>query len=131
MRNRPTLTSSDTHKMMAACKAEAGKKGWNVSIAIVDDAGMLLMFERMDGASPMTGELAVAKAQCSAALRMPSKAAQDLVKDMPGALKLKVVPLQGAVPILHQGDCLGAIGISGAASQDDEDLAKLGIATLS
>ena len=71
MRNRPTLTASDTEKMVAASRAEAAKNKWNVSIAVVDDAGYLLHLERLDGAGPMTAEVAAGKARTAAVTRRP------------------------------------------------------------
>ena len=73
MRQKPCLTSSDVHKMAAACKAEAEKNKWSVTIAIVDDAGILLYLDRLDGASAPTAEVATAKAKTSAVTRRPSK----------------------------------------------------------
>ena len=72
MRTKPCLTSSDVLKMAAACKAEAEKNKWNVTIAIVDDAGIPLYLERMDGAASTTAEVAVGKARTSAISRRPS-----------------------------------------------------------
>jgi len=67
MRTKPALTASDVQKMVAACKSEATKNKWNVSIAVVDDAGCLLYLERLDGAGPVTAEVATQKAVTSAA----------------------------------------------------------------
>ena len=66
MRSRPALTSADVQKMMAACKAEAEKNKWNVTIAIVDDSGAALLLERMDGAGPISAKVAMDKALTSA-----------------------------------------------------------------
>src|SRR5213595_1958226 len=73
MRDKPCLTSSDIHKAMAACRAEAEKNRWIVSIAIVDDGGFLLHFDRMDGAAVVTAEVAIGKARTAALTRRPSK----------------------------------------------------------
>lgn len=131
MRNRPTLTSADVQKMMTICKAEAQKNNWNVSIAIVDDAGALLHLERLDGASPVTAEVAHGKAITAASFRRPSKAIEDRIKERPAFLKVRVgIPLQGAVPVMYQGECVGAIGVSGVQSQEDEQIANAGSAAL-
>jgi glc operon protein GlcG len=125
------LTAPDVQKMMAACKAEAEKNKWNVTIAIVDDGGYLLQLDRMEGAGPLTAEVAAAKARTSAVTRRPTKAWEDMVKDRPVFMKFPDnLPIQGGVPILHQGDCLGAIGVSGVQSHQDEQVAQAGIATL-
>jgi uncharacterized protein GlcG (DUF336 family) len=131
MRSRQVLTAADVQTMMAACKAEAEKNKWNVTIAIVDDGGYLLHLERMEGAGPMTAEVATAKARTSAVTRRATKAWEDMVKDRPVFLKFpENLPIQGGMPIVHQGDCLGAIGVSGVQSHQDEQIAQAGIATL-
>ena len=131
MRQKPCLTSSDVHKMAAACKAEAEKNKWNVTIAIVDDAGVLLYLDRLDGASAPTAEVATAKAKTSAVTRRPSKFWEDRIKDRPAFLNFPgVLQIQGGLPILHQGECVGAIGVSGVQSHEDEQVAKAGIDAL-
>jgi uncharacterized protein GlcG (DUF336 family) len=131
MRQKPCLTSSDVLKMAAACKAEAEKQKWNVTIAIVDDAGVLLYLERMDGAIAPTAEVATAKARTSAITRRPSKFWEDRVKERPSFLNFPgVLQIQGGLPIMYQGECVGAIGVSGVQSQEDEQIAKAGIDTL-
>jgi glc operon protein GlcG len=131
MRNRATLTSAETQKMMAACKAEAKKNAWHVSIAIVDESGSLLLFERFDAASALTASVALGKAQASAALQMPSGYAADRFSNLPASVNLPVgLLLQGAVPVVYQGECVGAIGVSGAAAADDEQVARAGAAII-
>jgi glc operon protein GlcG len=131
MRNKPALTAADVHKMMAACRDEAAKNKWNVTIAVVDDAGYLLHLERLDGAGPMTAEVAAAKARTAAVTRRPTKVWEDLVKDRPVFLKFpENLPIQGGVPLMHQGDCVGAIGVSGVQSHQDEQIANAGVAAL-
>ena len=132
MRDKPCLTSSDLQKAMAACRAEAEKNKWNVSIAIVDDGGYLLSFDRMDGAAAITAEVAVGKAHTSALTKRPSKFFEDRVKERPGFVTFPTpgVMFQGGVPILHQGECVGAIGVSGVQSHEDEQIAKAGVDAL-
>jgi len=131
MRNKPALTTADVHKMMAACRDEAAKNKWNVTIAVVDDAGFLLHLERLDGAGPMTAEVAASKARTAAVTRRPTKVWEDLVKDRPAMLKFpENLPIQGGVPIMYQGDCVGAIGVSGVQSHQDEQIANAGVAAL-
>jgi glc operon protein GlcG len=132
MRNKPCLTSSDAQKMMAACKAEAAKNKWSVTIAIVDDGGVLLQLERLDGASATTPEVAIGKARMAALTRRPSKLMEDRVKDRPVFLKFPAgLPIQGGLPIVYEGECVGAIGVSGVQSQEDEQIAQAGVGTLS
>lgn len=131
MRTRPALTAADVQKLMAACKAEAAKNKWNVSIAIVDDAGFPLHLERMDGAGPMTAEVAVGKASTAAVTRRPTKFWEDRVKERPVFLKFpNSLPIQGGVPIMYQNECVGAIGVSGVQSHEDEQIASAGVAAL-
>jgi glc operon protein GlcG len=131
MRTKACLTSADVKKMLAACIAEAEKNKWNVSIAIVDDAGLLLGFERMDGAPPISATVAPGKAECSALTRQPSRYWEDRIKERPAFVRFPAgLPFQGAVPIMHDGDCLGAVGVSGVQSAQDEQIAQAGIAAL-
>ena len=131
MRTKSVLTASDVQKMVAACKAEATKNGWNVTIAVVDDASHLLYLERLDGAGPMTAEVATAKARTAAVTRRSTKAWEDMVKERPVFLKFPDnLPIQGGVPIMHQGECVGAIGVSGVQSHQDEQIANAGLAAL-
>lgn len=131
MRTKPCLTSSDVLKMAAACKAEAEKNKWNVTIAIVDDAGIPLYLERMDGAASTTAEVAVGKARTSAISRRPSKFWEERIKERPGFLNFPgVLQIQGGLPIIYQGECVGAIGVSGVQSHEDEEIAKAGLDAL-
>jgi glc operon protein GlcG len=131
MRMRPTLTSADVHKIVAAARAEAQKNKWNVTIAVVDDGGFLLHADRMDGAGPTSGEVAIGKAKTAALTRTPSKVWEDRVKERPVFVNYPAGQLiWGGLPIMHQGDCVGGVGVSGVASQDDEKIAAAGIAAL-
>jgi glc operon protein GlcG len=131
MRTKPCLTSADVKKMMAACLAEAEKNKWQVAIAIVDDGGFMLSLDRMDGAAATTAEVAVGKARTAALTKRPSKFFEDRVKERPAFIAFPAgLFIQGALPILHEGDCVGAIGVSGVQSHEDEQIARVGIATL-
>ncbi len=83
MRNKPSLTWADVKTMLAACEAEATRNNWTVAIAIVDDGGYLLGFERMDGAPLISAEVSLGKARTSAMTKRPSKFFEDRVKDRP------------------------------------------------
>ena len=132
MRNKPCLTSADCHKMMAACIAEAQKNKWAVTIAIVDDSGAALLLERLDGAGAISATVAIGKAQTSALTKRPSKFFEDRVKERPGFVTFPTpgVMFQGGVPIVHQGECVGAIGVSGVQSHEDEQVAQAGVNAL-
>jgi glc operon protein GlcG len=131
MRNKPCLTSADVKKMMAGCLAEAAKNKWSVCVAIVDEGGFLLQFERMDGAAPISTEVACGKARTSALTKRPSKFFEDRVKERPAFANFPAgILIQGGLPIMHQNECVGAIGVSGVQSHEDEQIAQAGIAAL-
>lgn len=131
MRTKPCLTSADAKKMMAACLAEAEKNQWKVAIAIVDDGGFLLHLDRMDGASVTTAEVALGKARTSALTRRPSKDFEERVKERPAFISFPAgLLIQGAVPVVWEGECCGAIGVSGVQSFEDEQIARAGVAAL-
>jgi glc operon protein GlcG len=127
MRSKPCLTSTDVKKILDACEAEAIRNKWAVSISIVDDGGFLLGFARMDDASAITAEVATGKARTSAMTRRPSKYFEDRVKERPGFASFPAgILIQGGLPIMHQGECVGAIGVSGVQSHEDEQVAQAG-----
>jgi len=131
MRTKHALTISDTQKIMAACKAEAEKNNWKVSIAIVDEGGYLLQFERMDGAILPSVDIAIGKSRTAALAKLPTKLLEDTVKERPALLAFpNRVPVQGGVPIIHEGECIGGIGVSGVKSFEDEQVAAAGAKAL-
>lgn len=131
MRNKMCLTASDAQKIVAACKVEAGKNNWSVSIAVVDEGGYLLHLERLDGAVGQSAGIALLKAQTAAAMRNATKALEDMVKERPGTVGFPGrLAVQGGVPIMYQGACVGAVGVSGVKSHEDEQVAKAGLLAL-
>ena len=130
MRTKPSLTSADVKKILAACEAEAAKNKWAVAISIVDDGGFLLGFHRMDGAPPISAEVSMGKARTSAMTRRPSKFFEDMVKARPAFVDFPGILIQGAVPLIHQNECVGAIGVSGVQSHEDEQVAHAGVSAL-
>ena len=131
MRAKPSLTAVDVKKMLAACEAKANENRWSVAIAIVDDGGFLLGFQRMDGVAPISAEVAVGKARASAVTKQPTKVFEDRVKERPAFATFPAgVLIQGAVPLIHQNECVGAIGVSGVKSAEDEQVAQAGANTL-
>jgi glc operon protein GlcG len=127
MRDKPCLTSADVKKLLAACEAEAAKNKWNVSISIVDDGGYLLGFTRMDGCSAVTAEVSLGKARTSALTRRPSKVLEDRIKERPAFVSFPAgILIQGGVPLMHRNECVGAIGVSGVQSHEDEQVAQAG-----
>ncbi len=132
MRMKTVLTADDAARIMAAAKAEAVAKGWNVSIAVVDEAGILMHLERMDGAGLQSPEVALQKARTSALAKLPTKHVEERVKERPGMLLFPDrLPLQGGLPILHDGECIGGVGVSGVQSHEDEIISAAGIAAIS
>ena len=128
MRNKMCLTAADAQKIVAACKVEAEKNKWNVTIAVVDDGGYLVHLERLDGAPAQSALIATCKAQTSAATRTPTKTLEEIVKDRPATVAFPGrVAVQGGLPIMYQGECVGAIGVSGAKSHEDEQVASAGL----
>ncbi len=131
MRDKPCLTGADTVKAMAACKAEAEKNNWKVAIAIVDDGGYLLHFDRMDGVAAISAEVAIGKARTAAMTKRPSKFFEDRVKERPAFVNFPAgMLIQGGMPIMHRNECVGGIGVSGVASHEDEQIAKAGVTAL-
>ena len=131
MKTKPCLTLEDCKKIGAACEAEARKNDWNVVIAILDDGGHLLWLARMDGATPANAEIALGKARTAAVTRRSTKTWEDRISGgRLSMLGMPVLPVQGGLPITHEGQCVGAVGVSGVQSHEDEQIANAGIAAL-
>ncbi|MES2983886.1 MAG: heme-binding protein [Pseudomonadota bacterium] len=127
MRTKTTITAADAALILTACKAEAAKNNWLVSIAVVDDAGYLIHLERVDGAGMPSAEIATLKARTAAIAKAPTKALEDVVAERPAVgLMPGRLPVQGGVPIIHNGECVGGIGVSGVKSHEDEIVAIAG-----
>lgn len=131
MKTKPCLTLSDLKKIAAACEAEAIKNKWNVVIAILDDGGHLLWLQRMDGATPFNAQVAVEKGRSAAVSRRSTKNWEErIIGGRMVMLSMPVLPVQGGLPIMHQGECAGAIGVSGVQSHEDEQIAQAGLDAL-
>ena len=133
MKTKATLELADLKTMAAAAEAEALQHGWAVSIAIVDDGGNLLWFQRLDGAAPISAHIAPAKARTSALGRRESKIYEEMING--GRMSFLSAPglegmLEGGVPIMKDGQCLGAVGVSGVKSSEDAQVARAGIAAI-
>ncbi len=133
MKIKSSLELADIKKIAAAAEAEALKNNWAVSIAIVDDGGHLLWLQRLDGAAAISAHIAPAKAHTAAMGRRETKIYEDMVNG--GRVSFLSAPhlqglLEGGVPIMHEGQCLGAVGVSGVKSSEDAQIAKAGIAAL-
>lgn len=133
MKIKSILEFSDIKAIAAAAEAEALKNNWAVSIAIVDDGGNMLWFQRLDGAAPISAHIAPGKARTSAMGRRESKVYEDMING--GRASFLSAPnlegmLEGGVPIMKDGQCLGAVGVSGVKSSEDAQIAKAGIAAI-
>jgi glc operon protein GlcG len=133
MKNKPALELADLKAIAAAAEAEALKNHWAVSIAIVDDGGHLLWLQRLDGAAPISAHIAPAKANTAAVGRRESKVYEEMING--GRTSFLSAPdlrgmLEGGVPIMKDGQCLGAVGVSGVKSSEDAQVARAGIAAI-
>ncbi len=132
MMHKPFLTLDDTRRMAAAAEAEALRSGWAVSFAIVDDGGHLLWLQRLDGAAPISAQIAPAKARTAALGRRESRLYEEMINQ--GRHSFLSAPLEGmlegGVPVLVDGHCVGAVGVSGVKSSEDAQLARAAIAAL-
>ncbi len=133
MQTKPTLEHSDVKAIAAAAEACALKNNWAVTIAVVDDGGHLLWLQRLDGAAAISAHIAPAKAQTAALGRRESKVYEDTING--GRYSFLSVPLlagmlEGGVPVMKDGYCLGAVGVSGVKSTEDAQIARAGIAAL-
>jgi glc operon protein GlcG len=131
VKNRPVLDIKDCVTMSAAAQAEANAHGWNVSIAILDHGGHLLHFIRMDGAGPGTVTMSQRKAHTSAMTGRTSKSYEDrITAGRNSVLSVPYLTIQGGLPVIVDGVCVGAIGVSGLESHLDEQVAQAGINAL-
>jgi uncharacterized protein GlcG (DUF336 family) len=133
MQTKPVLTLEDVKKIAAAAEAEAMANQWKVAIAVVDDGGHLLWLQRLDGVAPISSQLAPAKAKTAALGRRESKIYEDMINN--GRYSFLRAPeldgmLEGGVPIVVDGQVVGAVGVSGVKSAEDAQIAKAGIAAL-
>ncbi len=133
MQNKPYLELADLKLIAAAAEAEALKNKWAVSIAIVDDGGRLLWLQRLDGAAPISADIAPAKARTAALGRRESRIYEEIING--GRMSFLSAPtiegmLEGAVPVMKDGQCLGAVGVSGVKSSEDAQIARAGIAAI-
>jgi len=132
MPTKPYLSAADVKIIANAAEAEALRNSWPVSIAIVDDGGHLLAFQRLDGASAMSAQISQAKANSSAISRKETKVYEDIINN--GRHAFLTAPfngfLEGGVPVVIDGHVVGAVGVSGVKSVEDAQIAKAGIEAL-
>jgi len=128
MNSKKVLSLSDVHAIMQAARAEAIRQQWAVTIAVVDDGGHPLALERLDGCAPIGAYIAVEKARSAALGRRETKAYEEMVNAGRHAFLSAplLTTLEGGVPIIVEGQVIGAIGVSGVKSDQDAQVAKAG-----
>ena len=133
MLTKSVLALADVRAIAMVAEAEALARQWAVTIAIVDDGGHLLWLQRLDGAAPISAHIAAAKARSAALGRRETKGYEDMINQ--GRTAFLSAPelqgmLEGGVPILAGGHCVGAVGVSGVKSAEDAQVARAGVAAL-
>ena len=133
MKTKSVLEAADVKAIAAAAEAEAIANNWAVTISIVDEGGHLLWLQRLDGAPSISAHIGPAKAHTAALGRRETKVYEDVING--GRYAFLTAPdvkgmLEGGVPIMKDGFCLGAVGVSGVKSNEDVQIAKAGIAAL-
>lgn len=131
LQSTKALTLDGAKNIVAAAEAEAKKSNWNLAYAIVDAAGGLVLFHKGDGARPSNVDFALAKARTAARYQRETRLLDSSVAaGRVQFLATDALPLEGGVPIIVDGQVIGAVGISGATSAQDAQVAKAGIAAL-
>lgn len=126
------ITLDTAKKMAAAAEAEARKNDWNVAMAILDAGANLIFFQRMDDTQLGSINVAIGKAKTAAQFKRPTKAMEDMIA---GGRQVflaveGITPLQGGLPVMVDGKLIGAVGVSGVTSQQDEQIAQAAIDAL-
>ena len=132
MKNKPALTHDDVVRILAHARAEAQANQWAVTIAVVDDGGHPMALERLDGAAPVSSYIATEKARTASMGRRPSGAYEEMINS--GRTSFLSAPLtamlEGGVPIVVDGQVVGAVGVSGVKSAQDAQVATAGAASV-
>jgi uncharacterized protein GlcG (DUF336 family) len=126
------ITLEDAKKAVAAAEAEARNNNWNVAIAIVDAGGNLILFERLDDTQLGSVNIAIGKARTAVHFKRPTKALEDMIA---GGRQVflaveGITPLQGGLPVIAEGKVIGAVGVSGVMSSQDEQVAQTAVNVL-
>lgn len=131
MKIKPMLTWQDVSLMLQAAQTEAQAHQWAVAIAVLDDGGHLLGAMRLDGATPANMQIALQKAESSALSRRSTQIWEErIAAGRLSMLKMPVLPVQGGLPVMIDGLCVGAVGVSGVQSHEDEQIAQAAINAL-
>ena len=133
MISKQVMTSDDAFKVLQAAQQEAAAHQWAVSIAVCDDGGHLLAFVRMPGANIASATISQAKAATAAQMKRETKGIEEMINGgrfaFLSAPKLEGL-LEGGAPVLIDGQCVGAMGVSGVKAPEDAQVAKTGIEAL-
>ena len=131
MKYKPVLISAQARQVLDAALAAAEGSSRAMAIAVVDEGGYPLALQRMDGAGLMTGKVALEKARTAALIRAPSGRLADRLAAEPALLRLTdYLPMAGGLPIVLDGQCVGAIGVSGGTPEQDEEVGTAALAVL-
>jgi len=126
------ITLEAAQKMMAAAEAEASANNWNVAITIVDAGANLIMFQKMDGTQRGSIDISMGKAKTALNFKRPTKAMEEMIAEGRTAFLAidGIVPVQGGLPIVVGDAVIGAVGVSGVSSAQDEQVALVAISML-
>ncbi|MFV3094011.1 heme-binding protein [Pseudomonas sp. GW6] len=132
MQHKAVLSQNEVAQIIEAARSEAQQQGWAVAIAVVDDGGHPLALERLDGCAPIGAYIATEKARSAAIGRRETKGYEDMVNGGRNAFLSAplITSLEGGVPVLVDGQVVGAVGVSGVKAEQDAQVAKAGIAAL-
>ena len=132
MQHKAVLSQNEVAQILQAARSEAQQQGWAVAIAVVDDGGHPLALERLDGCAPIGAYIATEKARSAAIGRRETKGYEDMVNRGRTAFVSAplITSLEGGVPVLVDGQVVGAVGVSGVKAEQDAQVAKAGIAAL-
>ncbi|MDQ7987919.1 heme-binding protein [Pseudomonas sp. G34] len=132
MQSKAVLSQTEVRQILQAARSEALQQGWAVAIAVVDDGGHPLALERLDGCAPIGAYIATEKARSAAIGRRETKGYEDMVNGGRSAFLSAplLTSLEGGVPVLVDGQVIGAVGVSGVKAEQDAQVAKAGIAAL-
>lgn len=132
MKTKAVLTQTEVASILAAARAEAQNNGWAVTIVISDDGGHPLALERLDGCAPIGAYIATEKARSAAIGRRETKGYEDMVNGGRTAFVSApiVTALEGGVPVIVDGQVIGAVGVSGVTATQDAQIAKAGVAAI-
>jgi len=132
MNSKAVLSQTEVGRILAAARTEAQNNQWPVTIVVVDDGGHPLALERLDGAAPISAYIATEKARTSALGRRESKGYEEMVNG--GRTAFVTAPLltslEGGVPIIFDGQVIGAVGVSGVKAEQDAQVAKAAVQAL-